>query len=188
MTPANGDEQQHQFVGGFALTMLERHDTPPPSFPDVQLAPPPSATNSISSQHRRQPSVVTPPPEPPQIESEAKQTAPAVTSPVPANVKPATNALTPGELAVLTEVDGEEAAAAEETGVRSWSVSWAPTPTVPSLPAVTPSPEPKSCGPSMSESSVLQLNMGNRVGGEEASNLPCIRDGPNNLKPREVYV
>ncbi|KAJ3571826.1 hypothetical protein NP233_g3501 [Leucocoprinus birnbaumii] len=253
MTLANGDEQQHQFVGGFAPTMLERHDTPPPPFPDAQLAPPPSATDSISSQHRRQPSVVTPPPEPPQIEPEAEQTAPAVTSPVPASVKryslvdkpvppslpaaplpvvvepsspetaaeqlsetssqpaesppienapavadslaalkksdvlerraskrfstyniskitnsgvrggslrghpnrrslAASNALTPGELAVLTEVDDEEAAAAEETGVRSRSVSRAPTPPVPSLPAVTPSPEPTAVIESASKS------------------------------------
>jgi hypothetical protein len=56
----------------------------------------------------------------------------------------ASNALTPGELAVLTEVDDEEVVE-EETGTRSRSASRPPTPSVPPLPK-TPSrtPEPKT--------------------------------------------
>jgi hypothetical protein len=56
----------------------------------------------------------------------------------------ASNALTPGELAVLTEVDDEEAIE-EETGTRSRPTSRPPTPSVPTLPK-TPSrsPEPKT--------------------------------------------
>jgi hypothetical protein len=54
----------------------------------------------------------------------------------------ASNAPTPGELAVLTEVDDEEAAAEEEYGA-SKSPSRPLTPPVSSLPPAIPSPDPK---------------------------------------------
>lgn len=64
----------------------------------------------------------------------------------------ASNALTPGELAVLTEVDDEEAAV-PETGRRSRSASRPTTPAIPPLPT-TPSrtPEPKTVVEAVSKS------------------------------------
>lgn len=53
----------------------------------------------------------------------------------------ASSALTPGELTVLTEVDDEEAAAAEELGGFSRSLTRSVTPPVPSLPPTAPSPD-----------------------------------------------
>ncbi|KAF5362129.1 hypothetical protein D9756_002487 [Leucocoprinus leucothites] len=238
LTLTNGNEQQ-QFIGGFAPMVLEQHNTTPPPFPDAQPVPPPSATDSISSQHRRQPSAATPPLEPPQPEPQPEPSVPQVASPVPPSVKryslvdkpvhpnvpvvvepsspetpveqlsetsqpadsppienapavadslaalkksdvlerraskrfstyniskitnsgvrggslrghpnrrslAASNALTPGDLAVLTEVDDEEGAVAEqEMGGRSRSASRPVTPAVPPLPTATPSPESK---------------------------------------------
>jgi len=82
--PANPDDQQQPFVGGFVPTILEQINT---GLPDAQPSIPPSATDSMSSQHRRGPSTATELSEAPLPELPAEANASSATMLVPASVK-----------------------------------------------------------------------------------------------------